>query len=274
MNAQILRCTIGLALFSWGCQPSARGEDFLEIITEMASTFENPARTNVNKVAVTCVVGTNEWYIAGDFSENARIEYWLVGTNIAERTTITSGMYLERAKELFSEKVLGRKNYRPLAGGYPRKGETYVRVQSWQESFGGSDDSLAWLAFCSGEYLAIPGRKIPIPIGFSSREAESSDKTTLLDGGSGVPKKLQLYASSGQLICDYEVLRTTNILGRTYPLEFRFFQHGFASDNGVNDIATSKFIVRGKVTSLRAVKREPIPDEVMRALESVPRSAK
>ena len=246
--------------------PPARCEDYVEIKTEVTSAFESPAGTDLHRVMATCVVGTNDWFIAGDFSQNARTEYWLVGTNIAERTTITSGMYLERAKELAKEKLLGEKTYDPLAGGYPPKGQTHVRVQSWLKSFGGSLDSLVWLAFCSGTYLAIPGREIPIPIGFPRRSAASSDKTTLLDGPSGVPKKLQLYTANGQLICDYEALSTTNILGRTYPLEFYFLQYGFAAEDGLNDSATSKFIIRGKVTSIRPAKREPLPDAVAEGL--------
>ena len=258
--------------------PAARCEDYLEIKTDITSTFESSAGTNfhrsIHRVMATCVVGTNDWFIAGDFSQNAHIEYWLVETNIAERTTINSGMYLERAKDLVSEKLLGQKNYEPLAGGYPPKGKTYIRVQSWLKSFGGSLDSLVWLAFCSANYLAMPDRQIPIPLGFPRRAAASSDKTTHLDGASGLPKELQLYASNGQLICDYKTLSTTNILGRTYPLEFHFLQYGFGDEDGVRDTSTSKFTVRGKVTSIRVAKRERIPDDVLRELHSASRTNK
>src|ERR1051325_4468203 len=99
--------------------PTIRAAEYVEITTELNSTWISPPITNYFSNTATCVIGTNDWYISGDFLKNAHVEYWLVGTNVVERKVITSSMYLQQAKDIISEKLL-RQNPRSLIGSYPR----------------------------------------------------------------------------------------------------------------------------------------------------------
>jgi hypothetical protein len=56
-------------------------------------------RNGTNQVTVQCIVGAKSWHISGDSMKNAKLDYWLVDTNVVERRTITSNRHLERAKE-------------------------------------------------------------------------------------------------------------------------------------------------------------------------------
>jgi hypothetical protein len=74
-----------------------------------------------------CVVGSNAWFICGHFPKNAFVEYWLVDTNLVNRTTITDGMYVERVEDFLSSEVLGRKSrYAPLR--FPALGTTNLHI--------------------------------------------------------------------------------------------------------------------------------------------------
>ena len=255
-----------LLLLSLGL-PASRCGEYLEIKTELTATWESSTRTNYHEMTVTCIVGTNHWFMVGDFLRNGRVEYWLVGTNIAERTTITSSMYLKRAKDFLAEKLLDRDRPRTrILASYPPKGRTRIRVQSSAEPFGVSQERLIWLALCSGSHLGKPDREIPILLGFFRQADGYSDETVLLDGSPGLPKSVQIYAMDGQLAGSYEVLSTTNVLGLTLPLEFHYVQYGYAHARGFR-AGTSKSIVIGKVTSIRIVEPEPIPEDVLEELE-------
>ena len=73
--------------------PAIRAADYVEIAVELKSTWTSQSKTNHHTKTARCVVGTNDWYIAGNFLENAEAHYWLIGTNVIERR-INDGLRL------------------------------------------------------------------------------------------------------------------------------------------------------------------------------------
>lgn len=246
---------------------SIQAADYVEITIELNSTWRSQTRTNHHGTTARCIVGSNDWHISGDFLRNAKVDYWLVGTNVIEHRIITSSMYIEQAKDFVSEKILGQKP-RLMAGSYPRAGETFTTIHPspiGQPAFHGME-GVVWLAFCSGNYLKQVGRQIPMPIGPSSLGFGYSDKTVLFDDDFGLPRSVELFATNGTLVCEYKVLKATNYLGRTFPLEFQVIQRGQPAGGRARS-SGSQSDLRGRVTSIRLGKPPELPDEVRKKLE-------
>jgi len=235
-------------------------------MVELNSTWRSRTLTNHHSIAATCIVGSNRWFFSGDFLKNAKADYWLIGTNVVEYRTITSSMYVAQAKEFVSEKILGEKPRSPIVHSYPRAGETFTTVHPsprGQPAFHGVE-GVVWLAFCSGDYLKRLDRQIPMPIGPSSHAFGYADKTVQFDDPSALPKSVKLFATNGILTCEYEVLATTNFLGRRFPLKFRVMQLGQPADGGVRSSSTTD--LEGRVISITSGKWPELPDEVRKKL--------
>jgi len=187
-----LAANLSLLLFL-SVVPPASAAEHLEIQIRLNSTFKSPRQTNEHEKTAICILGTNDWYISGAFTQNADIEYWLTGTTVLERRTINSSMYLQQAKDYLSEKI-GTKSRLAIEGAYPRKGQIYTRTIPWLEPFGYGMERAVWLAFCSGSFLRAPGRQVPLPIGPYSQSQGYSDKTVFLEDHSGLspPKTVDL----------------------------------------------------------------------------------
>ncbi len=222
------------------------GGDYLEITVELKSKWESSTMTNFNEATARCVVSTNDWYITGDFVRNAKEEYWLAGSNIIKRRTITSSMYLEQAKDFVLEK-LGKQKTQAIAISYPHAGETYTSVHSWREPPFGGMDGPVWFAFCSGKYLKEKGRTVRMLIGPGSSENKFPDKTVVYADGMGLPRSFRLFNSKGESVCEYDVLETTNIPGGTFPLRFQVIQYGNAT---YASRSSGKSVLQGEVRSI------------------------
>jgi len=229
---------------------SAFAAEHLEIRVRLNTTWKSQTQTNEHETIAICVLGTNDWYISGQFLKNANVEYWLIGTNVLERQVITSSMYLEQAKDFISEKI-GTKRSPTWSVRYPKKGESSTRISSWLEPFGYGVERAVWLAFCSGSFLHTPDRQIPLPLGHFNHAQGYIDKTVLLENQSGLspPKSVALFSTDGGLACRYDVLASTDILGRAFPLEFRLIQY-----------ARSHSILLGKVLSIKPCEKPAAPD--------------
>jgi hypothetical protein len=239
---------------------SSLAADHLEIQVRLNSIFRSPARTNEYNVTATCILGTNDWYISGQFAENANHEYWLKGTKVFERQTITSSMYVKQAKDYISEK-LGTKPPPPFLGiSYPHKGEIRTRTNSWLEPFGYGVERSVWLALCSGNFLHTTDREIPLLIGPRSQAQGYRDETVFLQENSNLslPKTVDLFRPDGALASHYEVLVSTNVLGNTLPLQFLLTQYGNPGQPaGANTI---RYILRGSVLSIKPSEGPPAFD--------------
>src|SRR5687768_4720497 len=84
---------------------SAFAAEHFEIRMTLNTTWKSQTQTNEHETIAICVLGTNDWYISGQFLRNANVEYWLIGTNVLEHKVITSSMYLKQAKDVISEKI-------------------------------------------------------------------------------------------------------------------------------------------------------------------------
>jgi hypothetical protein len=230
--------------------------EHLEIQVQLNTTWRSQTQTNKHEITATCVLGTNDWYIGGQFLQNARVDYWQTETSILERQIINSGMYLEQAKDLLSEKV-GGKPRKPVPTSYPKKGTVFMRTNSWLEPFGTGVERVVWLAFCSGKFLRTPGRQIPLLIGHFNNTKGYTDMTVLPDDQSALstPKSMKLFSTNGTLVSTFEIVTSTNIMGCSFPLEFRLTQFG----NG-HPGSTSQYFLLGKVTSIRRGEMPPFPE--------------
>jgi len=235
------------------------GDTYVEITAELNSTWISGALTNQHQKKATCIVGRNTWFISGDFLENAREDYWRMGQKVIEERTITSSMYVKQAKEFVAEKVLGEKRQMAVIGKYPHAGEKFTRTHD--EPAGEGMAKVIWLAFCSGNFLNQRDRAIPLPIGPSHADSVFSDKTERFEDDQGLPKRVELYLKD-QLACEYQVLESTNFIGRSFPVKFRIFQKGVQYGH----ILPSKTELIGKLVSIRVAEEPKVPKEVLERL--------
>jgi hypothetical protein len=187
-------------------------------------------------VHVTCVTGPNQWYIEEDFA--GRREWLFDGNNVVCRSQLHSGL----------------------------KDATNTRKEAWESRdghpLGDFGVNMSWLAFCSGTYLKRDGRVIPLPAAVLRHCPDRfayTDATTTFPDELGLPRSLDLFSSQalflkshtdwdkelsfggrytewnnktapkiqdGVLVFHYAVLESTNMLGRSFPIRFEFFQTG------------------------------------------------
>jgi len=267
------RCFRAAALLSLLTMVAAplHAAEYVEITAELDSFYPSGTTTNHFSVTVTCVVSANNWFIKGNFLRNADRYFWLTSTNVVEHTVITDSMYPQRAKDFVSENFSEQKSRPPrVISSYPRAGQTSTRVHpSPQGQLGGSGiENAAWLAFCSGTYLKHDGRRIPMPLGIPSEAFEYSDKTIVFKDDLGLPKSVELYATNGQLVCEYKVLQATNFLGRTFPLKFRVAQFRDRPASGGATIPSRSDLL-GRMTSIKIGTQPELPKEVRKELQKL-----
>jgi len=242
---------------------------FVDIAAELKSTCHSQRGDKTHNFTVRCVAGTNTWHVEGNFVESANVAYWLDGTNVIVHLVITSSEYLRQIGEFASEHVLGR-NPGPSSGVihyHPKKGRSFTEVHPSPggQPAGQGTANVAWLAFCSGPYLKQSGRQVPLPVGPSEQAWGYTDKTEVFADALGLPKHTELYSLDEQLVCDYQVIRSTNFLGWTIPLQFKLIQHG-APSNGKADFSSTTELM-GKVTSISVGEEPMLPGEVQKALK-------
>jgi hypothetical protein len=195
------------------------------------------ARAKPKTVHVACVAGANEWSVEEDFS--GRREWLFDGTNVVCRS------------------------YYPFSGP---DAASKIRREVWVSTdghpLGDFGVNIPWLAFCSGPYLKREGRMIPLPAAVLRHCPDRfayTDTTATFPDELGLPRTLDLFSSQalflkshtdwdkessfgdrytewnkktapkiqdGVLVFHYAVLDSTNMLGRTFPTKFEFFQTG------------------------------------------------
>jgi hypothetical protein len=239
---------------------------FVSITAHLECTWHTPQGDRLYNPTVRCVVGTNAWHIEGHFIKNAEVAYWLVGTNVAERVTIINSQYLRQAENFVSEHILGRT---PPAGlVYPKRGETFIRVHSSPQGQPTDLEGVAnatWLAFCSGPYLRRERRQVPVPMNVSSRAWGYRDKTEVFADKLGLPRHVELYSLDDKLVCDYQVLQSTNFFGWTIPLRFKLTAYQ-CPGNGLAALGVPPTDLVATVTSLSVGAEPRLPEEVKKSL--------
>ena len=262
-----------VAIFCLGilCLQSQAGE-WVEISAEI-ETFgyrlgdtNNIAQARPKLVKVKCIMGPTGWSIEHDYPE--RQEWLYDGTNVV----------LRNDPEWASLKEFGLAESKYLS--------TLSRNGLPLGEFG---VNLPWLAFCSGTYLKREGRIVALPCGILRHCPDRfayTDVTTTFADELGLPRSIDLFTSKsrwlkahtdwdaehsfgdrytewnkktapkiqdGVLVFHYAVLESTNMLGRTFPTKFEFFQAGRQYEQDGNWFCQGT----GRVKSIRPSTKPP-----------------
>ena len=244
---------------------------FVEISAEIESfgyrlgDTNSIAKAKPRSINVVCVTGTNEWYIENNFYE--RQEWLFDGTNVWRRS-------------------------RPLADT-SENGNSRISKETWESRdghpLGDFGVNIPWLAYCSGPYLKREGRIIPLPAAILRHCPDRfayTDVTTTFEDELGLPKSIDLFTSKsrfltshadwdkelsfgdryseweqktvvklqeGVLVFHYAVLESTNLLGRSFPTKFEFFQTGRQYEQDGNWFCQGS----GRVKTIRPSTKRP-----------------
>jgi hypothetical protein len=210
-----------------------------------------------NSFHTQCIVWTNTWWIEHDHSRNAKTTFWFIGTNILKRTIITKDLSKEKAENELPS---------PMLGTIPPVGTRYMTRYNSLDGIPVDDlgDNLPWLAFCSGIYLKLQGREVPMPGANIRREAfDYRDKTTVFKDNFGLPKSIEFLTAANQLKGQYQVQRSTNFMGWNFPLEFTLIR--YRQDDGGKWV--KHMAATGKVTSIREANKPEVPEEDLKELQ-------
>jgi hypothetical protein len=218
---------------------------------------------------VTCSVWKNQW----------RIDQWKIDNRYAKKS-MASGFYdgtnVYSSLEIVPEGEARTNNNLPRTitilpspGGHP---------------LGNLGLNIPWLAFCSGSYLKLPNRIVPLPVMDVPGSPDSLslvDKTTTFDDEGGLPKTIELLTSKERYLnslSDVRLFRNPNLLhaqltqrfslpdqlvrfryvvetftnfnGKSYPTLFRYFDY-----RNLNNSSNLSLVAEGvgKMTSIRQV---------------------
>jgi hypothetical protein len=228
-----------------------------------------------------CIVGQQKWYIENDFCPGTREAYYHDGTNVYHTTEfVSSGNKKESPAVEQVRKLLPLLSSTGAAdGGW--KPLTITPGEHPLDNFG---VNLPWTAFCSGHYLGLADRLIPLP-GAEIRHVPGSfgfrDLTEVFPDGLGLPSRISLFASArllekavrhesllrgddhvarlrlgtkptpilpdGFVKARYEVLSSTNIAGWSFPTAFTYSQ--YAPSHG--GVAVGTLTARGDVVGIK-----------------------
>lgn len=239
-----------------------------------------------------CIVGQQKWYIENDFCPGTKEVYYHDGTNVYHTTEFTnSGKNTKSPAAKQMSKLL------PLLSdtGNTDGGWVPLTITTGEHPLDNFGVNLPWLAFCSGRYLNLPNRLIPLP-GAEIRHVPGSfgfrDLTEVFPDGLGLPRSISLLASArlfdkavrhesllrandyvarlrlgtkptptlpdGFLKARYEVLSSTNIAGWSFPTAFRYSQ--YAPSHGGEPVGT--LTARGDVVGIKFAKEPDMPVSV------------
>jgi len=206
--------------------------------------------------SVGCSIATDTWAIENNFMDGTE-EVWMFDqTNVFHSIRLTEEMAPQSPEKQKLKIISAAKNNTNTV-------TVYVEKAFEGHPLGNVGVNIPWLAFCSADYLSRPGRLIPIPVATLRKAAEGfayKDKTSCFDDGHGLPNAIDLLASmsllqqsinlphfdgmrdmaaylrnrpafqDGAVKFHYAVTKKTNFLGRTFPLEFSWFQNESTQD--------------------------------------------
>ena len=180
--------------------------------------------------AIRCVVGTNGWLMEGPFSSNAKVTYWFSGSNIVKRSEITS--------EIPEAELKRRSKIGPIALGSPKVGSVNMRTNESADGNPGrpvrvvdlmmTAEKVVWLAFCSAPVVRSNDPKIPPPSDFWKQylaRTKFTNQVTRFEDELGLPATIVMVTTNGQLVLQYQVHHSTNVLGWNFPTEFYLVQY-------------------------------------------------
>jgi len=213
---------------------------------------------------IRCVIGTNSWMMEGPFASNARVTVWFSGTNIVQRYEITSAVP--------DEKLVRRPGF-PVATS-PAVGSATTRVtESVDGNPGrpvrvidvlGTAEKVCWLAFCSAAVVRGKDPKIPLPSDFWKEffpaSAKFTNTVTQFEDGLGLPSSVDISTAKDQLVFQYQVHHSTNVLGCNFPTEFYLVQYKPARAPWTNSWEVH-LTGKGRVTAIGPGTEPKVPEK-------------
>ena len=211
---------------------------------------------------VRCVVGTNTWFIVEPGGGTQKHAWSFDATNLVCQTLVTG--YPSRDPALYERNhpeakgSIGRR-FTNTAAFPDRNPFRPVRQADVPWAL---DTKISWLAFCSGSLLRSEGRRL-YPVSdlwkqfLAAPPAGFSERCTVFEDALGLPNRLELSTTNAQPVFQYSVRLSTNILGRTFPLEFHLAQYQPVGPTGWTVSLTAK----GTVTALGTRTEPTLPLE-------------
>ena len=232
----------------------APAAQFVEVAAEMEMTswrYQEETGLPLKKsrtFSVRCVVGTNTWLIENHARTNVIESIWFVGGTIVRQNT-------------YQDSTLAEPVYRSL-----RRGMRTANFVSAPDGYPSGDLflNLPWFAFCSGPYLARPGRAVPLPTPAQDRAAFGfTGETTLFADSLGLPKRATFHTAQRQLKCDYQVQQSTNVLGWNFPTAFTVVQN----EPDTFGHWQKQLTISGRVTLIQPAQSPDLPEDLRERLE-------
>jgi hypothetical protein len=203
--------------------------------------------------AVRCVVGTNTWLIENHSRTNFKESLWFVDAKLIRQITSNQDSISDEPGFLPVRRGMRSANVTASDDGYPA-GEMFVNIP--------------WFAFCSGPYLKRSGRSVPLLAPAKDQPAFGfKDTTTTASDGLGLPQRVDLFTSKGQLKSEYRVQQSTNVLGWSFPTAFTFAQN----EPDQFDKWRRQLTASGRVTNIRPASKPELPEEIQERLEMLER---
>lgn len=242
--------TAALALFLVPFAPGALAQ-YVALTARIETVLWEPDEIRTWDHTVRCVVGTNTWFLIEPGGDTQKHAWSFDATNLISQTLVTG--YPSRDPALYERNhpeakgTIGRRFTNTVA--FPDRSP--FRPARQADVAWALDTKISWLAFCSGSLLRSEGRRLyPVsdlwkqmiaipPAGFSER-------CTVFEEPPGLPNHLVLSTTNAQPVFQYSVRLSTNILGRTFPLEFHLAQYQPVGPTGWTVYLTAK----GTVTAI------------------------
>jgi hypothetical protein len=191
-----------------------------------------------------CVVGTNMWLIENHSRTNVTESVWFVDGKIIRQTTYNQESTAEDPVYRTFRRGPRTAGIVAAPDGYP-SGDLFL--------------NLPWFAFCSGPYLARPGRSVPLPTPGQDRAAFGfAGETTCFSDSLGLPKRAAFYTTKRQLKCEYLVQQSTNVVGWNFPTAFTVVQN----EPDALDRWHKQLAISARVTSIRPVANLELSEEL------------
>ncbi len=232
----------------------------IEVFSFRGSETNEAAKGPSRITSFTCVVGTNEWRIEGDFVIGGESKWYFDGTNVYE--SLRSIESKSEEQEGLVSNTKAKFPFLSPTGAAVSNVTIYVWGSPDGHPLGDPGVNIQWLAFCSGNYLKRNGRLIPLPhdvLRHTPDRFAYSDQTETFDDDYGLPRSVSLFTSKslfqtsvedfarewfsgdryaeyyrrvtsnlqeGVLTFRYAVTESTNFLGWHLPTRFEYFQKG------------------------------------------------
>jgi hypothetical protein len=230
---------------------SANSQIFTEIEVDIQTFQYRDGNTNARQRELTfhatCIVGTNQWRIDNDFSQNSSVMWFYDGTNVYRSSQLTKPPPSIDISQAFG----GR--FSPAVVPYEQaKTNITIRVHPAPQGdqIGDQGVNIPWLAFCSGAFLKERHRLPLMFPEFGPRENARQVRTMeRFNDELSLPKRIEIVTGSAAdaPLLSYSVAETTNFSNCTLPLRFELMQ----SERGANGNLAPRYRAMGVVTGVR-----------------------